>query len=267
MSLVALPGPDDRVGVGGAREVRHDVAGLQAQFLEEERVSGRQPLRRGRAARRQAHAFLHAAVHRVHEVKTRHAEVIIRLRFDEHLVDARRAQVAAGLRKRDDGRLIVEYVDGVLGGRAHQVSGRACEIDPVGAVVAHLEAAAERAVGVHRERRFVTLAADHPAALRGERGVHAEADRGAAEHGDVAAVFDLPRLEAGVGGEHVLEFQPIDERQFGRLNPEHRTIARRPPGRNSPATGAGRRRLSRTRLRLRSRSSPRARMGRRRRFS
>ena len=43
----------DRVGVGGAREVRHDVAGLQAQLLEEERVAGRQPFRWRRAARGQ----------------------------------------------------------------------------------------------------------------------------------------------------------------------------------------------------------------------
>ena len=54
----------------------------------------------------------------------------------------------------------------------------------------------------------------------GERGVDAEAHRRAAQHRDVAAVLDLPRLEARVGREHVLEFQPIDERQFGRLDPE-----------------------------------------------
>ena len=152
MSLVALPGP--ATVLASAARAKYDTTspGCRPSSSRKNVCPADSPFAGVAPPEASLHALLHAAVHRVHEVKTRHAEVIVGLRFDEHLVDARRAQVAAGLRKRHDGRLIVEHVDGILRRRAHQVAGRACEVDPVRPVLAHLEAAAERAVGIHRER-------------------------------------------------------------------------------------------------------------------
>ena len=80
----------------------------------------------------------------------------------------------------------------------------------------------ERAVGVHRQRqRLLLVAHDAPRPGR-HRRVHAQADRGAAQHGDVAALVDRPRREPGVGRVDELHLHPLDERERGGLDLEHR---------------------------------------------
>src|SRR5207245_5612072 len=84
-----------------------------------------------------------AAVHRVDELQLPDAEIIVRLRFDEDLLDGRRRRVAAWPGDRHARRLIVEHVDGVLRRGAHVLAVRALELDAVEALAIDREAAGE----------------------------------------------------------------------------------------------------------------------------
>ena len=100
MSVVTLFSPLTVVVVDGARVVRHDVARLQAELLEEERVAGRDLGALAGTRRGERRAALGAAVDRVDEFQPLHAVVVLRGGLDEDLVHARRAQVSPGLDKR-----------------------------------------------------------------------------------------------------------------------------------------------------------------------
>ena len=188
----------DRVVVGGARVVRHRVAGLHAELLHVEGVPGRHFARRLRAVEQRNH-LLGAAVDRVDQLQVLHRIVIVGLRLDEEFLDRRGVGVASGLRQLHGRRQIRQQIDRVLRRRGQPLAVRRVELDAIEAVVRRGEVGRERAVGVRRQRHAFLLAEHHLPALRRHRRRDGQLDVGALEHGDVAAVFDLARLEAGVG--------------------------------------------------------------------
>ncbi len=214
-------------GVGRARVVGHGVAGLHAHFFEIERVPGRHlwhPLRTLEERQR----LFGSAVHGVDELEVLHAVVVGRGGLHEHFLDGRRRGVAPGLGKAHPGSLVGQDVDRVLRRGGHMLPGRRVELDAIEAVLLHAEAARQRPVSRHLQRHgFLLVQADAPARDLHRRG-NLRAHLRAREHGDVAAVLDLLRLQARVGREAVLELQLLDVRQVDDREREDRR--RRPVG-------------------------------------
>ena len=102
-----------RVVVVGARVVGHRVARLHAEFLEIEGVAGGD-LFQAFGAAVERHGLLGTAVHRVDQLETAHAEVVVGARFHHELLDRRGRRVAAGFGNRHRGRHVREHVDHVL---------------------------------------------------------------------------------------------------------------------------------------------------------
>ena len=203
-----------RVVVVGARVVGHGVARLHAEFFEIERVAGGD-LFEARGAAVEGHRLLGAAVHRVDQFETAHAEVVVGAGLDHELLHRRGRGVAAGLGNRHGGRHVREHVDHVLRrGGDHRAVGP-LQADAVEAVLVGHEHAGERALGPDREWHLRGLVQRE---LAGGRG-HGRRDRddhlGAGEHRDVAGVFDDAWFEAGVGGEAVFE---VDALRVGQIH-------------------------------------------------
>ncbi len=221
MSLVACLAPSTDVVVGGARVVRHRVAGLHAKLFEIERVPCGDLGRRLRAVE-QPDGLLGAAVHRVDELQVLHRVVVFGLGFDEELLHRRRVGIAPGLRQRHGRRMIGQQVDGVLRRRGDVLAGRTVELDAIEAVLLRRELRRQRAVGVGGERHALVLAHHQASTLRrhGRRDRHLHL--GASQHGDVAAVFNRSRLQLRVRREAILEVELLDVRQLDHLQREHR---------------------------------------------
>ena len=106
---------------------------------------------------------------------------------------------------------------------------RRFHLDPVEAVVVGDERRLQRAVGLHRHRHLRLVVDDDRAAGGGHRRHGAHPDLGAAQDGDVAAVFDLARLQAGVGREVVLQLELLDVGHVGDLERVDAASGRRAP--------------------------------------
>src|SRR5690606_19893849 len=108
---VLRPGP--RV-VPDTRVVRDEVAGLYVQLLEVERVAGGDA-RPAFTRSEQLDGPLVAAVHAEDQLEGADPVVVLGAALDEPLVHGAGARVAAGLAQHDDGRLVLQDIDRVLG--------------------------------------------------------------------------------------------------------------------------------------------------------
>ena len=129
-----------------------------------------------------------------------------------------------GLLKWTDGADVGQHVDRVLRRRVHLFRVRTFELDLVEALRVDGEVAGERAVGFLRQRRRLVLVQQHPAARRRHRRRDLQAHLRALDRGDVAARIDGARLQAGVGGEVVLEHELVDGRQVEHVHLEARRL-------------------------------------------
>ena len=206
-----------QVPVGRPRVVREEVARLQLQLLEEERVA-RGDLPEGiPAAVEQADRLLRTAVHRIDQVERVQPEIVVGARLDEHLLDGAGGRVAPRPDEHRGRRLIGQHVDGVLRRRGHEIACRRDEIDAVEALLLDGEARRQRAVVFERqiESLIVIVVEDELAARRAHRGDGTQPDLGALEDRDVAAVVDRPGFQPRVLGEVVLQ---LDALRIGKLD-------------------------------------------------
>ena len=100
MSLVVVFAPCDRIVVGRLGVVGDEVARLQAELLEIERVR-RGDFRQRLGAAEQVDRLLVAAVHRVEHLQLLDAEVVVGAHFGEHFLDRAGLRVAARLVEAD----------------------------------------------------------------------------------------------------------------------------------------------------------------------
>ena len=120
--------------------IRHEVAGLEPVFLEEERVSGddfTKPLPAGV----QRDRLLGPAVHRIHQVDVRHTVVIRRLHLREHFFDSGDLRVTTGLLELDRRWTIVEHVDRVVQRAWNELARLRLQLELVEAVCRDLDGA------------------------------------------------------------------------------------------------------------------------------
>jgi hypothetical protein len=124
----------DRIVVGRLRVIRNGVAGLHADLLHIERVTGGHFAGRPRAAK-QRNRFFRAAVDRVDELQVLDRVVVVGLRFNEEFFDRRRVGVASGFRQLDGRREIGEQINGVLRRCGEALAFRRIELDAIEAVM------------------------------------------------------------------------------------------------------------------------------------
>ena len=202
--------------VGGDRVVGHQVPRRQVPLFEEERVSGLGGVVRGPAG--EGDGRLRPAVHRGAEFEPGDPEVVFGADFGEDLFHRTGAGVPGRAEDADDGREVVEHLDGVVPGSGAEHPGAVGEGDPVGAARFEAQEAAQDprgaavrriaggpAAGGHSVRRRGQrnrLAAAAEADLAGlgpHAGAHEDLHLGAGDGGDVPAVAHRVGREAGVG--------------------------------------------------------------------
>ena len=166
----------------------------------------------------QAKRLLRAAVDGIDQIEIADAEVVLRVRLDEHLFNRGGCGVASGLGNRYRRRLVVERVDRVLRGRRQPLAGWSIEFDVIEAVALDLERADERrrrsTGGIGRQRRFAVISDHDLAAGRAHRRHRAQAHFGSLQDRDIAAILDLLRRQSGVCREVVFELEPLHVWQF-----------------------------------------------------
>ena len=214
-------GAPGRVGVGGLGVVRHEVARLQPELLEIDRVARAHFGERLRSAE-QRHRLGRRAVGRVEQLQLLDAVVVVRARLEEELLDRAGLRVAPRLAEADRRHLVVDDVDRVLRRRVDLFGVRTGQLDVVEALLLDRESAGQRAVGLRRQRQRAAVLQQNPSAgrLHRRRDVHEHV--GAADRRDVAAAFDRARLQARVRREVVFEIELLDCRQVDDLERELR---------------------------------------------
>ena len=210
-----------QVAVGRPRVVREEVTRLELQLLEEERVARRDLPERIPAAVEQAHRLFRSAVHRIDQVERVQAEVVVRARLDEHLLDGAGGGVAPRADEHRGRRLIGQHVDRVLRRGGHELARRRHQVDAVEALLLDREAGRQAAVFLHREiESLVVVVVENELSTRRAHGRDgAQTHLGALQHGDVAAVLHRPRLQPGVLGEVVLQLDALGVRQLDHVQP------------------------------------------------
>ena len=108
------------------------------------------------------------------------------------------------------------------GDAGHAFAGRRIELDAVEPVLVGDELSGQRPVGADRQPGRLLLVDRNLPALGRHRRDDLHAHLGAAKNRDVAAVFNLPGLQAGVRGEVVLELQLLHVRHVHDVEPEGR---------------------------------------------
>src|SRR6185503_43913 len=222
-----------RVRVVSLGVIRDEVARLHAELFHVDGVTGADFIKGLRPFAEQRDCLLRSAIDGVHEIELAHAVVVLRLRLDEHFFERVRRRIALGLFERHRRRAILDHVDRVLRRCRHILTTRTVELHVVIAVLLYLEAAAERAVRLHRERRgdrrielqsrtLVRFNLKPPTAGRRRRR-NLEPNLGAGNRRDITADFDLLRSETGVRRVDVLHFYRRDGRQ---LDDRHRVVRR-----------------------------------------
>ena len=195
----------------------------------------------------QRDGLLGTAIHRIHQLQVLHRVVIVGLRLDEEFLHGGRVGVAARLRQLHRRREVCEQVHGVLRRCRQAVAASGVELDVIEAVVLRLELRGQRAIGVHRERHALAVvrlrgrrplrrdlagarrrrrgerrrAQHHATTLRRHGRRDGDAHIGALQHGDVAAVLDLARLEARVRRIGKFEIELLHVRQLDHVQVEH----------------------------------------------
>ena len=203
-----------RLGVVG-----DDVARDELVLLQEERVA-RAHFAQGRGpGAEQFDGLFLAAVDRKDELELPDAVVVIGARLDEELLQRRGACVAAGAGEGERRRLVVQHVDGVLGGGGHQPGARALHLEVVEAVLLHHEGSGEGAVLVRRQFARQRVVAPQVGARGGNRGEGAQMDAGSAQDRDVATVVDGAVGKPGIGREIVHQLEPVHVRQDLHIDP------------------------------------------------
>ena len=222
---------DDPAGltlvVAGAAVVRDEVAGLEVELLEEQGVARRDLAQPALLRVEQLDRLLGSAVDRVGQAERPHAEVVVGAGLQEDLLDGVGGGVAPRLDEHDRRGLVGEHVDGVARRRLDELAARPLELDLVEAVLLDQEGGGHDPVLAAGQLRVRGLVEDEPAGRGAHGREHGHAHLGPPQNRDVAAVLDQPRLEAGVGGEVVLQLEVVDVRQVDDV---HRERLRAHPG-------------------------------------
>src|SRR5262249_2792056 len=99
--------------IARADVIRDEIAGLDVQVLEIQRVTARDALAAARNG--EGHGFLRAAADRVHEIHPIDRVVVFGLRLDVDLFEPRHRAIGGRLEDPDFRRPVLEHADEVLG--------------------------------------------------------------------------------------------------------------------------------------------------------
>ena len=208
-----LPAAD----VAGARVVGDEVAGLDGELLDEQRVQPVDARRRQPPAPLERHDLLAAPPHRVDELEVGDAVIVVGARLDDDFLELRDLAIARGPHDADVGRPVVEHAHEVLGIVRALEPVDVLEADAIRPVLGDREPRRERGgVAAAGERERGPVLERHRAAANRLVGVHRDPHRGAGRPEDVAAVLVVARRQLGEARERVVEIDPRDPRRVDR---------------------------------------------------
>ena len=157
------------------------------------------------------------AVDRVGQAQRPDPKVVVCPGLEKHLFNGVGRRVAPRLHKHDGGRLVGQHVDGVAWRGIHRFSTGSFQLDLVETIFIDDKTGREHPISARGQRGRVGLVEHQPAGRCAHGRKHRHAHFSTLQHRNVAAVLDETRLETGVGGEVILQFEVLGIRQVDDL--------------------------------------------------
>ena len=202
--------------IARAHVVGNEVAGLDVEVLEEERVAALH----NRALTRdgQRNGFLGAAADGIHEVEASDAVIVLGLRFDVDFLEPRHRAILRRLEHAHVGRPILEGADEVFRLAVVRHPLAIGERHTVGVVVDDLQRRGELGWLVGGQLDGLAIVERHASARSGPIGEDVHADVGAGGRVDVAAVLLGARRQTEPGRIRIVD---VDARDARRVRDRH----------------------------------------------
>ena len=206
--------------VAGLRVVRDEIARLQSELFEEERMRARQRVSGITLQILQLNPLFLTPVNRVIELNRRHAVVIFGAHLGEDLLNARDLHIAAGLVDHDRRRVIVKHGYVVFVRAVIALSAVAGQLDSVSPVSFDRELAAEVALIYRSHFYFRSVADNDPRRLCIRAQLSCDLNYCTFERGDLPAVLDLLARKPRVSGKVQQKIDLFDERKVDNFERE-----------------------------------------------